>query len=305
MSENFATNKHQPHQPHQPHQYPQKSGTYLTAVASKLANMCNNCGKYGHLFHQCCLPITSCGIIAFFPEPSHDLGPEKYRFLMIRRKDGFGFIEFIRGKYSLNNVGQIQNIIDEMSVPEKRRILEESYEDLCKLTWGGQNLYHKHEETSSQKKFELLKTGIVVNDEFINLQMLVDKSETAWPETEWEFPKGRRNSQEKDVECALREYSEETGYSINDIELIDNLQPFEETFIGSNYKAYKHKYYLAKLTTSTESDKDCLQRYQKTEVSQIKWATCEECLRLIRPYNLEKKQLIQNINTMLSEYRIY
>lgn len=284
--------------------------TNIQKTNNKLANMCNNCGKYGHLFHQCCLPITSCGIIAFTGSSSSNStdNSEKYRFLMIRRKDGFGFMEFIGGKYSLYNVGQIQNIIDEMSIPEKQRILEESYENLCKFAWGGQNLYRKREETSSQKKFELLKTGITVNDKFINLQMLVDESKTAWTETEWEFPKGRRNNQEKDTECALREYSEETGYSAEDIVLIDNLQPFEETFIGSNYKAYKHKYYLAKMLVPPDVDNsnaECLQRYQKTEVSQIKWATYEECLQLIRPYNVEKKQLIQNINAMLSEYRIY
>ena len=162
MSESFTANK-QPQQQYQNHQIAQKS-----TATNKSANMCNNCGKYGHMFHQCSLPVTSCGVIAFT-----EIEPKKYRFLMIRRKDGFGFMEFIGGRYSLSNIGQIQNIIDEMSLPEKRRILEESYEDLCKFTWGGQNLYKKHEETSSHKKFELLKSGITVNDEFITLQMLV------------------------------------------------------------------------------------------------------------------------------------
>jgi len=245
-------------------------------------------------------------VIAFAQEPSSDVP----LFLMIRRKDGFGFIEFIRGKYSLSNIAQIQNIIDEMSVPEKLLVLEESYEALCKLVWGPRNLLcHKYEEMSSQKKFELIKTGIYVNDEFITLQMLIDKSATSWAETEWEFPKGRRNGQEKDVECAVREFSEETGYTTDEIALIDNLQPFEETFIGSNYKAYKHKYYLAKLMNESENQDSLnvssLKRYQKTEVSQMRWATCEQCLQLIRPYNLEKKRLVENINAMLSEYRIY
>jgi len=231
------------------------------------------------------------------------------QYLMIRRKDGFGYIELIRGKYSLSNVEQIQNIIDEMSMPEKHRILEESFETLRKLMWGGgKNNQYKQEETMSQKKFEALKTGIIINDELITLKSLVANSKTAWKETEWEFPKGRRNYQEKDIECALREFSEETGCSVNKIELIDNLQPFEETFIGSNYKAYKHKYYLAKLIHNSVDEPlalDCLQRYQKTEVSEMQWKTFEECLRDIRPYNLEKKQIITNINAMLLEYRIY
>jgi hypothetical protein len=48
-----------------------------------------------------------------------------------------------------------------------------------------------------------------------------------------------------------------------------------------------------------------LQNYQKSEVSKIDWKTCEECIESIRPYNLEKKQLILNINKVLTEYRLY
>jgi hypothetical protein len=48
-----------------------------------------------------------------------------------------------------------------------------------------------------------------------------------------------------------------------------------------------------------------LNNYQKTEVSKLEWKTIEESLESIRPYNLEKKQLITNINKVLQEYRLY
>jgi hypothetical protein len=54
----------------------------------------------------------------------------------------------------------------------------------------------------------------------------------------------------------------------------------------------------------TSSEKS-LQNFQKSEVSKIEWKTLEECLESIRPYNLEKKQLIININKVLQEYRLY
>jgi hypothetical protein len=85
---------------------------------SKNNILCNNCGKNGHLFHQCKLPITSYGIIL-----SRSSG-EGLQFLMIRRKDSFGYIDFIRGKYSPYNIDQVQNCINEMSIQEKERILE-------------------------------------------------------------------------------------------------------------------------------------------------------------------------------------
>ena len=77
--------------------------------------------------------------------------------------------------------------------------------------------------------------------------------------------------------------------------------PFEEIFIGSNHKSYKHKYFLAFMEDNT----DLLENYQVTEVSKLDWKSLEDCLESIRSYNLEKKQLILNINKVLQEYRLY
>jgi hypothetical protein len=77
--------------------------------------------------------------------------------------------------------------------------------------------------------------------------------------------------------------------------------PFEETFIGSNHKSYKHKYFLA----FTEQMDDLLNSFQKTEVSKMEWKTLEQCLESIRPYHLEKKELIKRIYKVIEEYRLY
>ena len=263
---------------------------------SKNINLCNNCGKQGHLFHQCKLPITSYGIILFRSTS------DGIQFLMIRRKDSFGYIDFIRGKYSPYNIYQIQNIVNEMSIQEKERILTDSFDQLWKKMWGEtSNIQYKNEEISSSKKLDIIRNGIMVNDELITLKDIVNKSTTHWKETEWEFPKGRRNNKEKDLDCALREFEEETGISKNKITMVENILPFEEIFIGTNHKSYKHKYFLAYATEINEE----LDNFQVTEVSKIEWKSFENCVEIIRPYNLEKKKLITNINKVLQEYRLY
>jgi len=263
---------------------------------NKTNNMCNNCGKHGHMFHQCKLPITSYGIV-LFRHSEYGL-----QYLMIRRKDSFGYIDFIRGKYSPYNIEQLQKSIDEMSVLEKTAILNETFDKLWKKLWGeNSGTQYRSEEQASNKKFELIKNGVIIDDKLITLSDLITNSKTNWNETEWEFPKGRRNFQEKDLDCAIREFEEETGFSQRDIIIIDNLLPFEEMYIGSNHKCYKHKYFLAYMN----NDKDSLQNFQKTEVSKLEWKNIDECLNSIRPYNLEKKTLISNINKVLQEYRIY
>jgi len=276
---------------------------------SKNINICNNCNKQGHLFHQCKLPVISFGIIAF---RHSDTG---LQFLMIRRKDSFGYIDFIRGKYPSNNIEQLRNIINEMSVFEKNQLLTQPFPTLCKELWGETNVQYRSEEINSQKKFEMLKTGVTIDNETHTLRSLIQNSPTRWEETEWEFPKGRKNYQETDLDCALREFTEETGYSSDIINIVENVMPFEEIFIGSNYKSYKHKYYLAHMPSehfspesahyNDSSQPDHMQNYQKTEVSKIAWKTYQECMQIIRPYNLEKKQLITNINKVLTDYILY
>ena len=261
-----------------------------------IITICNNCGKNGHLYHQCKLPITSYGIILCRPSLN---GLE---YLMIRRKDSFGYIDFIRGKYSPYNIYQIQNIVNEMSMKEKEQIITLTFEQLWSNMWSETvNLQYKNEELISSKKMESIMNGILINGEKINLKNIVDNSPTNWLETEWEFPKGRRNNKEKDLECALREFEEETGINSSKLIIVENILPFEEIFIGTNHKSYKNKYFLAYMN---ETD-DILNSFQTTEVSKIEWKTIDECLESIRPYNLEKKELIKNINKVLQEYRLY
>jgi len=265
--------------------------------------LCNNCGKQGHSFHQCKLPITSYGIILCRPSN------KGVQFLMIRRKDSFGYIDFIRGKYSPYNIEQLQHTINEMSVNEKRQIINEPFNKLWTMMWGttSENQF-RSEESISVKKFELITNGVYINNVKYTLRDLVNKSDTTWTETEWEFPKGRRNPQERDLDCGLREFEEETGYSQDSIAIIENILPFEEIFIGSNHKSYKHKYFLAYMNEYKNQERDDmvnLQNYQKSEVSKLEWKTFDECLKSIRPYNLEKKKIITNINNLLQQYKLY
>jgi 8-oxo-dGTP pyrophosphatase MutT (NUDIX family) len=259
------------------------------------------------MFHQCKLPITSYGIIVFRNTTDNTDSKNNIEYLMIRRKDSFGYIDFIRGKYSLNNLNQLISMVDEMSLDEKNRLLTLQFDTLWSEMWGeanNGNTQYKIEENSSKKKFEILKEGILINDKLYTLKDIIEMSSTTWRETEWEFPKGRRNQKEKDLDCALREFEEETGIKKTKVCVIENLLPFEEIFIGSNHKSYKHKYFLAYMENPI-CDSDYLNHFQMTEVSKLEWKNFNKCLESIRPYNLEKIQLITNINKVLQEYRFY
>ena len=74
---------------------------------------CGNCGNLGHTYKMCHYPITSCGVILFKNNKEKVVNIEdKYRFLLIQRKDTLGFIEFLRGKYKENDIKYITRLIE-------------------------------------------------------------------------------------------------------------------------------------------------------------------------------------------------
>jgi len=221
---------------------------------------------------------------------------------MIRRKDTLGFVDFMRGKYPLYNKLYLMNIINEMTLSEKNQLLENNFNNLWQKLWGANiGIQYRGEEKVSREKFESLKLGITSGGSEYTLKSLIELSNTKWDEPEWGYPKGRRNYQEKDLICALREFEEETGYDKSSLKIIQNLLPFEEIFTGSNYKSYKHKYYVALV----EEDSIPICSYQKTEVSSVEWKTFNNVCNVIRPYNLEKLDVIKRVNRLLCEYRLY
>jgi len=250
-------------------------------------NKCNNCGRNWHIYKQCRSPITSNGIINV---------NEKKQYLMICRKKTLGYVDFLRGKYSMTSPTHLINLIDEMTIQEKKDLLSKGFYELWSDLWGVKP-DGSSEENTSFEKFTLLTQGCLMDNKKVTLHELISTNTTAWTEPEWGFPKGRRNNYESDIMCALREYEEETGYSRNDLSLIKNIMPYEEIFTGSNYKSYKHKYFIARSICSSPK-----REYQENEVSDIQWFTYEEAMSKIRPYNVERKQLLTLVHEMLDEY---
>ena len=131
-------------------------------------NYCANCGREGHIYRRCTDPITSLGIILF--RIKEDV-PE---YLMICRKDTLGYVEFMRGKYNIENYKYIYSIFEIMTRKERIGLIENDFDTLWNKLWMNKNLSNYHNEyENSKKKFTLLKKGILVDEnKYIDLNIL-------------------------------------------------------------------------------------------------------------------------------------
>lgn len=301
---------------------------------------CTNCGKKGHIFKKCLFPIISLGVICINIEKYNinlneiinyskkiqhnylfsleeinklknikmnilniDLNEfdKSIKYLMIQRKHSLNYIEFIRGKYDLNNIEYLENIINLMSNIEKEKILNHDFKFLWTELWN-ESKKNYNEYKDSENKFNLLKSGTFIKKNDINIKTslinLTKNSFFNFNDPEWGFPKGRRNAKEKNVDCAKREFEEETNFSSDDYNIL-NMSPLEELYLSTNSSKYKHIYYIAQSNNDKQLFIDNNNLFMKTEVGDIGWFTINEAIIKIRDYNIDKKNKLLYLHKMI------
>jgi 8-oxo-dGTP pyrophosphatase MutT (NUDIX family) len=281
-------------------------------------NICLNCGKQGHQFKSCDEPIISYGIVCFnmgtivnnkqienyFYNKFLDIEEfnytnlnnltliphfyDKIKILMVRRKQSLNYIEFVRGKYDIDNIQHLTKIFNLMTREENLKILSSNFDELWNELWketAKSKIYQK-EFNLSKLKFEELK-----ENNFFNL--LEDSKLSQFNEPEWGFPKGRRNSNEKNLNCAIREFIEETNIDSNYLHILERLNYISEEYAGTNSVNYRHVYYLA--SSNEEIELNINNENQLEEIGDIKWFTIPEGINKIRPYYEKRIQMIHQI----------
>ena len=284
---------------------------------------CSNCGETGHYLKNCLSPVTSYGVILIklpdgFSQAEDLLNNEnsisgyeralkEIKFLMIQRRDSLGFIELMRGKYKLTDIEYIKYHIATMTSSEHNKLLTKEFDLLWNELWGTpkeQSLNYKSDKESSKVKFNLLKEGVqdLSSNKVVTLQSMISEINEPWLSPEWGFPKGRRDPREYELQCAFRELFEETGIKEEDVLFVRNLEPISETFFGSNHIHYCHKYYIMFYNSDKEVKYDSTNSFMAQEIGDVNWFTLEECLKKIRPENIEKKEVLLRASSMLRGY---
>jgi len=296
-------------------------------VVCKDKNMsCINCGNFGHDYKHCKEPITSWGIILVHVSGKEQNEPNSpnsentdlkqfdsyegilindkndlnlactcmnlVRFLLVRRKHSLGYIEFIRGRYIKDNIDGIIYLFQQMTPNEINKINTMDFTDLWNDFWGGDSkklLFNKKEFAESKEKFDSLKNKIGVE---LPLNFYTKNVKPFYSLPEWGFPKGRKLRGESDLDCAVREFSEETGLEPTDIKIISSVKPIIENIIGTNGVSYRHVYYLAQ---NLNNKIPLVTDRNNTEIGDIGFFTYEDANCMIRDYHIEKKNILKNV----------
>jgi 8-oxo-dGTP pyrophosphatase MutT (NUDIX family) len=280
---------------------------------------CTNCESNSHDYKDCPEPITSWGIILvnlselkeipikhhkinikkhiynIAPESTYDLQllgmiTSKIKFLLIQRKHSLGYVDFIRGKYKLDNIDGINFLFQHMIQSEINKIKTLEFDDLWIDLWNNDQhkmSYIKKEFTLAKDKFNKLKTS---QDLELNLDFYVNNVDPLYKSNEWGFPKGRKNRNETVKECAIREFCEETTIPRESIKVIDMIDPIEENLIGTNGVKYRHIYYLAETTIDSLPDNK-----NNNEIGHMEFFTYNDGHETLREYHVEKRQIITSV----------
>ena len=279
---------------------------------------CSNCNKSNHEYKDCKEPITSWGIILVNLKDiknnvNHETNinlrnrisnicPQNYKdleflstymnnikFLLIQRRHSIAYMDFLRGKYKLDNIDQINGLFQYMNPLEIQSLKNKEFIDLWNEMWNNDpiKINNSKEYNSALNKFTQLKTN---QDLDLNLDFYINNATPLYKSNEWGFPKGRKNHNETPIDCALREFGEETYINTSNINIIRNISPIEENLIGTNGIPYRHIYYIAETTM------DNIQNIENNnEIGNIGFFNYNDAKDLIRDYHTDKKYVLQCI----------
>lgn len=283
---------------------------------------CVNCGKAGHVRKQCLEPISSYGVIVITNDTNNvsnslfdDFEPYRCKYhrlsahctdrtvdiinqnkpkkndtmlLMVQRAHTMAFVDLVRGRYKDEN--EVLLLMSEITCEERLILKNQTFEDIWKLIWCENIISAIY-----------LQDFYRCNQQYSNLDIakLLSSTKCTFTENEFGFPKGRKNLHEQDLDCALREFEEETGYSSYDIEILSAV-PYQELFIGSDKVTYRHTYYLAKLKDNAIIRQKVTEIQKCGEIANCGWFTCQQALHVIRYSNAAKRDLLIKIIKDLS-----
>jgi hypothetical protein len=219
-----------------------------------------------------------------------------YEYLIVRRRITYAFYEFITSKYDISDSSRLQTLFNEMTSCEKIDILRGDYDSLYYKIYlqhppKNQDITERpvktdtfsdwydilnNKNTSDMKSYLRQKytyDRLMTKNKGNYVKNLINNSNNNG--LLYEIPKGRKNNNiETNLECAIREFNEETGIDI-DKYCILNKRPIIQSYVSNNVKYY-NTYYSAITDIQEPIKLKFNNKLQISEVDEIRWFSKNE-----------------------------
>lgn len=241
--------------------------------------------------------ITSYGIILYTWIRKDD--KKELQFLLPQRRDTIHYMEFPRYK---GDEKMLPKIISLMTKEEKRRIMECYNSNRLVDLWF--DLWINKRSRAFKKEFKSALENYKCNTELYK-HLLMDDT-IGLDECPWQFSKGRKHWNETELDCAVREFEEETGIKNhenpkNTLISVLPIKPYEDIYVGSDGKLYRNVFYIAYLPFNKyhkpEYRSSLFRKYITEETQEMKWMTFDQCMEKISD---TQKVVLTDLNNYLN-----
>jgi 8-oxo-dGTP pyrophosphatase MutT (NUDIX family) len=191
-------------------------------------------------------------------------GPKGTEILLIRKRFTYAFSEFVHGRYSSSSNDEILELLNMTTVEEKVDLMSMCFSQIWYRIWL--NSRHRANYVESKLKFE----STFLRDGGVRLRRLLAAARHAT--CIWEIPKGRKNGRgESSVQCAAREFYEETAVGKNSYRLLPGAVRLQQ-YMDSGTQ-YINKYFIAVAKHRFEPRISFARKEQVDELGDIRWMT--------------------------------
>lgn len=233
--------------------------------------------SYGVILYCNITPPRSCPNTK--PMSSSNIHTPDLRFLLTQRRETYEYMEFMKGNYK--NYDYARFLFTRMTKEEKQRLRDYTFDELWEDLWIIRT-YRIYRDGRQHAKTKFLKIRKLIP------KLIKDTKHEYADHLPWGFPKGRKDVyNEANIDCAFREFKEETGIRNTDhLKIQRGCVPYKEVYSGSNGKLYSTYYYLVEspnlIDIQYRQTNMCIRKTTiSSEVLSMEWMTYEDALKVL------------------------
>jgi 8-oxo-dGTP pyrophosphatase MutT (NUDIX family) len=232
-------------------------------------------------------------------------GSDGIQIMMVKKSTTYHFCEFVAGHYRKHNEAHLKKLFDNMTFHEKMDILSMKFQTMWyriyrenpdKVYMQGTHNQWASSYIRKKNKFE----STFIQDGGKRLKRLIENSINV--DTEWEFPKGRKNNAiESDISAAIREFKEETNIDDDKFKILWRVKSYVSTYDDFG-TTYQNKYFYADAIGDWEPQYKFYNKQQISEVSAVRWISTNDLMHM----NLEEvtfNRLVRCFKKVIKKYK--